>query len=163
MFSAPSRELVFLDTNVFVYAFLPSDPLKRQRALDLVGDALNTQQGCISMQVVHEFANVATKKAAAKLSSAQCAAFIDVAMAPMSMVPSSRVLVDEAFALRDEFRYSFYDSLMLAAALAAGAGTFYSEDLQDGQLVRGSLRIVNPFASAVHEPRVSYQFRYTDR
>ncbi|MES2943839.1 MAG: hypothetical protein V4772_13300, partial [Pseudomonadota bacterium] len=53
--------------------------------------------------------------------------------------------------LQDELRVSFYDCLMIAAALQTGASTLYSEDLQHWQLVHGTLRIINPFLDTVND------------
>ena len=142
---------VFLDTNIFVYAFLASEPLKRAKAVELIETSLGSGRGCISYQVVQEFADVTRKKFATCLSASDCQAFIDAAMRPLMRVASSTELVHTAMNLRDELKYSFYDCLMLAAALEAGADTLYTEDLQHWQLVHGTLRIVNPFLGVVHE------------
>ena len=142
---------MFLDTNIFVYAFLASEPLKRAKAVELIETSLGSGRGCISYQVVQEFANVARKKFATCLSASDCQAFIDAAMQPLMRVASSTELVHTAMNLQDELKYSFYDCLMLAAALEAGADTLYTEDLQHWQLVHGTLRIVNPFLGVVHE------------
>ena len=141
----------FLDTNIFVYAFLASEPRKRAKAVELIETCLGSGRGCISYQVVQEFANVARKKFATRLSADDCKAFIDAAMQPLNRVGSSTALIHSALDLQDELKYSFYDCLMIAAALQAGAATLYSEDLQHWQLVRGDLRIVNPFVEVVHE------------
>jgi predicted nucleic acid-binding protein len=143
--------VVFLDTNIFVYAFLASEPRKRTKAVELIESCLGSGRGSISYQVVQEFANVARKKFATKLSSDDCKAFIDAAMQPLNRVASSTTLIHTALDLQDELRYSFYDCVMVAAALQAGSTTLYTEDLQHWQLVRGVLRIVNPFLEVVHE------------
>ena len=142
---------VFLDTNIFVYAFLASEPRKRAKAVELIEGALGSGQGCISYQVVQEFANVARKKFATRLSAGDCKLFIDAAMQPLNRIGSSPDLIDSALDLQDELKYSFYDCLMLAAALQAGADTLYTEDLQHWQLVRGVLRICNPFLDVANE------------
>ena len=142
---------VFLDTNIFVYAFLASEPLKRAKAVELIETSLGSGRGSISYQVVQEFANVARKKFATRLGAGDCKAFIDAAMQPLLRVASSTELVHTAMDLQDELKYSFYDCLMIAAALEAGADTLYTEDLQHWQLVHGRLRIVNPFLGVVHE------------
>jgi predicted nucleic acid-binding protein len=143
--------MVFLDTNIFVYAFLASEARKRETAINLVEAGLGSGQGCVSYQVIQEFANVARKKFAVNMNSGDCKSFIDTALQPMNRVVSSTALIHAALDLQDELRYSFYDSLVIAAALQAGADTLYSEDLQHWQLVRGMLRIVNPFQEVVHE------------
>jgi len=145
------EETVFLDTTIFVCAFLGREPRKRAKAVELIETSLGSGIGCISYQVVQEFANVARNKFATKLNSEDCKAFIDAAMQPLNRVVSSSALMHTALDLQDELKYSFYDCVMLAAALQAGSSTLYTEDLQHGQLVRGTLRVVNPFFELAHE------------
>lgn len=145
------EETVFLDTNIFVYAFLVSEPRKRAKAVELIETSLGSGTGCICYQVVQEFANVARKKFATKPNSEDCKAFIDAAMQPLNRVASSTALMHTTLDLQDELKYSFYDCVMLAAALQAGSSTLYTEDLQHWQLVRGTLRVVNPFFEFAHE------------
>ncbi|HNV60286.1 MAG TPA: PIN domain-containing protein [Rhodoferax sp.] len=141
----------FLDTNIFVYALLASEPLKKQRALQLVEQALASHLGCTSYQVIQEFANVATRKFVQRFTAEQCKQFIDAAMQPMNRVASSPELLNAALDLQAETRYSFYDCLVIAAALQAGADVIYTEDLQHYQLIAGTLRIVNPFLMVANE------------
>ena len=94
---------------------------------------------------------MARKKFATCLSASDCKAFIDAAMQPLMRVASKTELVHTAMNLQHELNYSFYDCLMIAAALEAGADTSYTENLQHRQLVHGTLRIVNPFLGVVHE------------
>ena len=143
--------MVFLDTNIFVYAFLASEPRKHAKAVQLIEASLASGLGCISYQVIQEFANVARKKFATRLGADDCKAFVEAAMQPINRVASSTGLIHEALDLQDELKYSFYDSLMLAAALQADATTLYTEDLQHWQLVRGTLRITKPFLDVATE------------
>jgi len=138
-------DLFFIDTNIFVYALLASEPLKKQRAVQLLEHALGTHSGCISYQVIQEFANVATRKFAKRFSADECQQFIDAAMQPLNRVSSSTELIHAALALQTSTSYGFYDSLILASALQSGATVLFSEDLQHNQLINGTLRIVNPF------------------
>ena len=142
----------FLDTNIFVYAVLSAEPLKKQRSHQLLELALASRLGCISYQVVQEFANVALRTFSPRFTVVECKQFIDAAMQPLNRVGSSPELVNLALDLQEETRYGFYDSLMLAAALQSGAEVVYTEDLRHGQLVRGSLRITNPFLASANEP-----------
>ncbi|MBL7906267.1 MAG: PIN domain-containing protein [Bacteroidales bacterium] len=47
--------------------------------------------------------------------------------------------------IKDKYRYSFYDSLIIASALEAGCNSLYSEDMQHNQMIENTLRILNPF------------------
>ncbi len=143
--------MFFLDTNIFVYGLLSSEPLKKQRALQLIESALGSRQGCISYQVMQEFANVSTRKFAQRFTGTQCSQFIDAAMQPLTRVASSTGLLHAALELQSQTAYSFYDSLIIASALEAGCDTLYTEDLQHHQLINGSLRVVNPFLAVANE------------
>ncbi len=143
--------LFFLDTNIFVYALLASEPRKKLRAVQLLEQALASHTGCVSYQVIQEFANVSLRKFAQCFSVHECKQFIDAAMQPLNRVASSPELFEAALNLHDETRYSFYDCLVIAAALQAGANVLYTEDLQHNQLIDGRLRIVNPFLAVANE------------
>lgn len=143
--------LFFLDTNIFVYAFLASEPMKKQLALQLLEQALAGHSGCISYQVIQEFANVATRKFAKRFTADECKQFVDAAMQPLNRAVSSTPLIHAALDLQNDTSYSFYDSLILAGALEAGATVIYTEDLQHNQLIGGTLRIVNPFLTLAME------------
>lgn len=140
----------FLDTNIFVYALLASEPLKRARAIDLIESALATRQGCISAQVAQEFTNVALRKFAQRAQPADLADFFTTALRPLITVNTDADLVSHALGLHMEYRYAYYDSLIIAAAQRAQVAVLYSEDLQHGQRL-GDLRIENPFLMAVNE------------
>jgi len=143
--------LFFLDTNIFVCALLASEPRKKLRAVQLLEQALASHTGCVSYQVIQEFANVGLRKFAQCFSVHECKQFIDAAMQPLNRVASSPELFEAALNLHDETRYSFYDCLVIAAALQAGANVLYTEDLQHKQLIDGRLRIVNPFLDVANE------------
>ena len=136
----------FLDTNVLVYTFDESAGGKRARARELVESALRDKSAVISFQVVQEFLNVATRKFAQPMKDAEAALYLRRVLDPLCEVHSSPALYEEALDIRERWHFSFYDALIVAAALAAGCDTLYSEDLQDGQKVR-ELTVVNPFAA----------------
>lgn len=151
----PGADLFFIDTNLFVYALLASEPLKKQRAVQLLEQALASHNGCISYQVIQEFANVATRKFAKRFTADACQQFIGAAMEPLNRVASSTELVSAALTLQADTHYSFYDCLILAGALQAGATTIYTEDLQHHQLIAGTLRIVNPFLNVAMQEQLA--------
>ena len=100
--------------------------------------------GVVSYQVLQEFCNVASASKRLSLSAEQTMAFASLLLAPMNQVAPSLALLTAALKIKADVGYSFYDSLIAAAAAQAGCHVLYSEDMQHGQLVAG-LRIVNPF------------------
>lgn len=134
----------FLDTNVFVYTFDRQEPDKQARARRLVERALGTGDGVVSSQVVQEFLNVALQKFERPLSEEQALRYLREVLDPLCLVFPSISLYETAVSLRRRWRFSFYDSLIVAAALESKCNVLYSEDFQDGQEIE-SLTIVNPF------------------
>jgi predicted nucleic acid-binding protein len=134
----------FLDTNVFVYSFDASAPKKASRAADLIRQALKTRSGIVSYQVVQEFFNVALRRFARPMSSADAEQYLSTTFRPLLTVHSSQALWSEALRLFSRYKLSWYDAVILASALEGQCDVLYSEDLQHGQSF-GSLRIINPF------------------
>jgi len=134
----------FLDSNIIVYAVYPHDPRKQNIARDLIRTALHHNRGCISYQVVQETLNVLIKKARSAISPSDAHEILKDTLAPLCRVFASIAMFDEAIMLQTRYQYSFYDSLIIAAALRASCTVLYSEDLQHDQDIEG-VRIVNPF------------------
>ena len=134
----------FIDSNVFVYLFDETDDRKRTTAEQLVHDALDTGQGSISFQVVQETLNVLTCKLATPLTPEDARHFLDHVLVPLWTVWPSQALYTRALNVQARYHFSFYDALILAAALEAGCNRLWSEDLQHGQQIDG-LTIENPF------------------
>ena len=133
------NDKLFLDTNILVYAYTVSDPIKRARALAVS----NQGERWISTQVLIEFVNVSHRKLKTSWPAIQTAL---IELLDTHLVwPTSQTTVVQATRLAQRYGFSWFDSLIVAAALDCGCQTLYSEDLQDGQLVEGSLRVVNPF------------------
>jgi predicted nucleic acid-binding protein len=132
----------FLDTNVLVYAFDHDDPAKRERARELLAD----EAWAVSWQVVQEFAHVALHRFAVPIRPADLAEYLRLVLWPRCIVLPSLELHRAALELHRQTRHRFYDSLVLASAMASGAPVLYSEDLEDGRRF-GHLEIRNPFAS----------------
>ncbi len=135
----------FLDTNIIIYSFDGSNPSKQAIARELIERGLSKQNGCISYQVVQEFANVATRKFTVPLSHDDCRQYIENILQPLWKIYSSRELVNRALDVSERWLYSFYDALIIAAALEASCSVLYSEDLLHKQKIY-SLQIINPFA-----------------
>ena len=136
----------FLDTNVFVYMFDETDDRKRARAENLVRQALEEREGCISYQVVQETLNVLSGKLNA--SPHQVRRVLDQVLLPLWQVNPSESLFHRSLDLQSRYRYSFHDCMIVAAALESGCRMLYSEDLRQGQQI-DDLTIRNPFERRV--------------
>lgn len=134
----------FLDTNVIVYSVDLTSPLKRKRARELVTDGTTNKLGVISYQVVQEFVNVAIRKFRSAVAQTDLEEFLRGVLFPMMAVPSSPWLFLDALRLQDANRLSWYDALIVAAAIQGRCKILFSEDLQDGRRF-GDLVIENPF------------------
>lgn len=135
----------FLDSNVLIYLFDRTDDRKRRRATDIASRGVTRQDTVISFQVVQETLRFITSKMILPLDEARRGRFLNGVLIPLWTVMPSAALYRRALELQDRYRYSFYDSLIIAAALEAGCSRILSEDLHDGQEIEG-LRIENPFA-----------------
>jgi predicted nucleic acid-binding protein len=129
---------VFLDTNILVYGIAQNDP-RTARAM-----ALLRQGGTISVQVLNEFTNVAHRKLRRSWPE-----IIDALGALRILFPDPKPIGfathQAALAIAQRDGLAFYDSLIIASALEAGCATLWSEDMQDGQVIDGRLKIRNPF------------------
>jgi predicted nucleic acid-binding protein len=141
----------FLDSNVLIYSFDARAPAKKAVAQALVEKALAEGVGIVSFQVVQEFFNVATQRFPEPMSAVEATLYLDRVLMPLCRVFPSAELYRSTLALAERWRYSFFDSLILAAAQAGGCQTLYTEDLQHGQDIEG-LRIVNPFNAGAEVP-----------
>lgn len=135
----------FLDTNVFVYTFDETAPLRKMKARELVETALTTGLGVISHQVTQEFLNVAGSKFAVPLSAADRSRYLEEVLVALWRVSPSAALYDRALGIQERSGYGFYDSLIVAAALTADCRILYSEYLQPGRKF-DTLTVINPFA-----------------
>ena len=134
----------FVDSNVLVYLLDASNPEKRATARRLVQDKLQAGDGQISFQVVQESLNVVTRKFQTTATPDDTRQFLAEMLVPLWRIMPSQALYERALDVHSRYRYSFYDSLIIAAALAGGCTRLYSEDLQHGQRIEG-LTIENPF------------------
>ena len=134
----------FIDTNVFLYNIDDSDPNKHAIASDIIHTALETGQSCISYQVVQECLNAGLRKAHIPLDHQTAERYLHTILIPLWKVNPTPVLYQRSLDIQSRYRFSFYDSLIVAAALEAGCKMLYSEDLQHGQRIE-RLTIRNPF------------------
>ena len=127
----------FLDTNVLLY-LLSGDDSKADRA----EGELNAG-GVVSVQVLNEFASVTSRKL--KMSIAEIREMLATIRAICKVVPVSEGTHDLGLQVAEQYGLSIYDAMIVASAVLAGCKTIVSEDMQDGQIVQGGLRVWNPF------------------
>jgi len=129
----------FLDTNVVVYLYSGDEPEKRSAALALI----EQDDSVVSTQVLSELANTLSRKFRLPFDVvAQAVAEVRDACTVIPVLPDT---ITQALTLAQKYKYSYYDSLILAAALSADCETLATEDMQHGQVIEGGLTIRNPF------------------
>ncbi len=134
----------FLDTNVLVYSLDVAATEKKLIAQQIVNNALSVQSALISYQVVQETLNTVKRKFATTVTDDDALVLLERMLVPLMRVMPSAALYTDALRISQRFKFSFYDSLIVAAAHNAGCKRLLTEDMQHGQVVDG-LRIVNPF------------------
>lgn len=144
---------VFLDSNVLVYAHSATDPARRERARALA----DLPGAVVSSQVLGELANVLLRKFL--LPDLEVRTRIVELAKRCDVIPVTAAIVLDAFRVKERHRLGYFDSQIVAAALAARASTLYSEDLHHGLLVDGGLRIQDPFRSVIEQAAGRYRVR----
>ena len=134
----------FIDTNVLVYAHDADAGARHAAAKALLAELWDNRNGSLSTQVLQEFYAVVTRKFKPPMPRAKARGIVaaygewcDVATEPQLIVAASR--------LEEEHTLSFWDSLIVQAAIHAGEDRLVSEDLQDGRRF-GDVTIENPFS-----------------
>lgn len=134
----------FLDTNIFIYDIEAADSRKQSIAQELIDQAIERDCGVISYQVVQECLNVITFKARKVVTAEQAERYLMEVLEPLCRVYPSTAFYRRALEIKDRWRFSFYDSLIVTGALEGGCRTLYTEDLQHIQRIE-SLTVINPF------------------
>jgi predicted nucleic acid-binding protein len=139
---------LFVDTNVWVYAVDDDEPAKQAQARRV----LHPEGGVdpvISAQVMGEFYVTVTRKLARPFSPEEAGLLLKQ-MGELPVVPLDARLVAAAVAGSIDWRVSYWDALIIAAAEAGGCSRILTEDLADGATY-GSVRVENPFAERTSE------------
>ena len=135
----PDKEgKTFIDTNILIY--LSHDPEKGPKVADAL---LKIPEPTISTQVINEFCNVSLKRF--KLSPARVGELVKAFSELYSIVSINSGTTLKGLQVNEKYKYSFYDSMIIAAALESGCTTLLTEDLQHGQTIERRLKITNPF------------------
>lgn len=135
----------FFDTNVLVYMFDEGERGKQRRAMQLFEDAIDQGRALLSTQVLQEFFVVVTRRLSPPMPH-ELAGRVIRAFAALPIIRVDPDIIVNAIELTRRYRFSFWDGLIIEAALRGGAKTLYTEDLQHGQVIE-TLQVENPFLS----------------
>jgi predicted nucleic acid-binding protein len=127
----------FFDTNVLLYV-VSGDSAKADRAETLIGKG-----GAISVQVLNEIANVCRRKMG--MSWAETHALLAMVRGLLPVHPIGIKTHETGLALAERYSLSLYDAMIAASALLADCDILWSEDMQDGMMIEGGPRVLNPF------------------
>lgn len=133
------NERVFLDSNILIYSYSSTELKKQAAARVLVSD----NESFISTQVLQELCNILLKKFGYAQSDARAA--IEENCNNNLLFTNRRDTILQACKIADRYKLSFYDSLIVSAALQCECRILFTEDMQDGQVIEGQLLIKNPF------------------
>ncbi len=136
-----TADRAFLYTNILIYMYSDDEPAKQTISCRLVSD-LNPDY-VISTQVIGEFINILVRKYAFDLQIVKVA--IDDFEKNFQMGIIQVATIEKALYVMERYKFSYWDSLIIASALENQCMILYSEDLQHYQEIEGTLKIVNPF------------------
>ena len=132
------KDKIFIDSNIFLYAFSDNDFSKQIIASEIVKEEDST----ISVQVINEVSSNLIKKL--KLSNSEISEFVDDCYDRYRVTNFSKRVFILSSEIRDKYKFSYYDSLILASVIEAKCTILFSEDMQHNQKIE-SLTIINPF------------------
>ena len=132
------KDNCFIDTNIFLYAFSDKDLAKQLIAKEIV-----LQSFKISTQFINESCSNFIKKLS--FDENMIKAFIDSAYDRYEIINFSKTVFLTGAMTRSKYKYSYYDSLIIATALESKCNILYSEDMHHGQIIENNLKIINPF------------------
>ena len=133
------KDNIFLDSNIFLYGFSDADLKKHGIAKDI----LLSDNFTVSTQVINEVSNNMLKKLG--FNELNIMDFVDSCYKRYSIINFSKDIFFSASAIRVKYRYSYWDSMVIASALESNCNILFSEDLHSGQEIEKRLEIVNPF------------------
>lgn len=137
---------VFVDTNVLVYARDASEAVKQPQAQAWMRHLWQERSGRLSFEVLNEFYVTVTDKLAPGLGRSEARKEVGVLLA-WRPIPTDRRVLEGAWNLQDRYQLSWWNSLIIASARAAGCRYLLTEDLQHQQVLEG-LTVLNPFETS---------------
>ena len=136
-------EKIFIDSNIFIYAYTDDDDQKHSIACDLLRTNVLNNEIILSIQILNEFYSVMSKY---KYPHNEIKSCLNEIIEQVSVMPLDLETIKYCIIIKEKYGYSWWDSLVLTSALENDCAILYSEDLQSNQIIENKLRIVNPFA-----------------
>jgi predicted nucleic acid-binding protein len=138
-----NEDKIFVDTNVLVYGHDVDSGQKHKIAQDLLIELWNNRTGVLSVQVLQEFYVTVTRKLVNPLSAKEARNIIRNYLTWHIEINDSLSVLN-ASRIEENYKLSFWDALIVAAALKANVSKILTEDLKPGQIIEGIL-IETPF------------------
>jgi predicted nucleic acid-binding protein len=132
---------IFLDTNILLYAKIDDGSDKHTKCHNLLAVVLVGSEIAVSTQVLNEYYVNALKK---NITPAEIQDTVKQFISDFEIVPLTKELISETYRICNRYRFSYWDSNIVAAALEAKCEILYTEDLQDGQVIDNTLTVINP-------------------
>jgi predicted nucleic acid-binding protein len=136
--------MVFIDTNIFVYAQDETDPKKARQARELLMELATTKNGCTSTQVIQEFCNVVLRKSITPLQPKDVGRIIKELLSPLLAHRPDSLFYLRTLETYARYSLSFYDAAIVQAAIDLNCAALYSEDMQAGAMYNKT-QVINPF------------------
>lgn len=134
----------FVDTNIWLYAFIEADDETGNTTKSAIARALiQKSEPVVSTQVINEVCVNLLRRA--NFSEEQISRLIESFYEKYQVIELTKSVLLLASQLRQRYSLSFWDSTIVAAALSAGVSVLYSEDMQHGLTIEQQLQIHNPF------------------
>lgn len=134
---------IFVDTNILIYAYDISAGVKHVTAVRILSELWDSGRGVLSTQVLQEFFVSITRKIPNPINEHHAINIVRDFLR-WELVVNDGDSILEAASLVSRYRFSFWDCLIIQAALKSGCNILLSEDLSDSQVIE-SLQIRNPF------------------
>jgi len=128
-----------IDTNILIYCYTIDEPEKHKKAVETT----QSPNSFISTQVLTKFSNTLKKKFGYEWSKIELS--LNEVSSGFNVYINKPATIEQASRIANKYNFSFYDSLIIAAALSCNCTILFSEDMRHDQIIDNRLKITNPF------------------